>query len=73
MITKQFFESMQNLGLEEIDAEGKFDPSLHEAVMMEATDDEEADGKITAVFRKGYKLAGRVIRAAQVKVSNYSK
>lgn len=73
MVTKQFFEAMTNLGLEEIEADGKFDPALHEAVMMEGTDDESSDGKITAVFRKGYKLAGRVIRAAQVKVSNYTK
>ena len=73
MVTKQFFEAMTNLGLEEIEADGKFDPANHEAVMMEETDDEASDGKITAVFRKGYKLGGRVIRAAQVKVSNYTK
>ncbi|MEG1641630.1 MAG: nucleotide exchange factor GrpE [Synergistaceae bacterium] len=73
MVTKQFFGAMTTLGLEEISAEGAFDPSCHEAIMMQETDEEEKDGKIVDVFRKGYKLAGRVIRASQVRVGNYIK
>lgn len=71
MVIKQFFEVLGNLGLEEIKAEGKFDPSLHEAVMMETVREETEDGDILAVFRKGYTLAGRVLRAAQVKVGKF--
>lgn len=73
MVIKQFFEVMGSLGLAEIPAEGKFDPSLHEAVMMEPVEAEEQDGAILAVFRKGYTLAGKVLRAAQVKVGKYEK
>ena len=73
MVVKQFFEVLGSLGLEEIRAEGKFDPSLHEAVMTEAVKDEAEDGSVLAVFRKGYTLAGRVLRAAQVKVGKYEK
>lgn len=73
MVIRQFFEVLGNLGLEEIKADGKFDPSLHEAVMMEPVDEEEKDGLVLAVFRKGYMLAGRVLRAAQVKVGKYEK
>jgi len=68
MVEQQFMEVLNGLGLEEIPAEGKFDPSLHEAVMLEPVAEDEKDGEIMDVFRKGYKLAGRVLRAAQVKV-----
>lgn len=71
MVIKQFFEVLDSLGLEEIKAEGKFDPSLHEAVMTEAVKDEAEDRSVLAVFRKGYTLAGRVLRAAQVKVGKF--
>ncbi len=73
MVIKQFYEVLAGLGLEEIKADGKFDPSLHEAVMMEPVDEEEMDGTVLSVFRKGYSLAGRVLRAAQVKVGRYEK
>lgn len=73
MVTKQFFSSLEELGIEEISTEGDFNPAVHEAVAMEPTNEEANDGKIVTVFRKGYTLAGRVLRAAQVKVSNYEK
>lgn len=71
MVTKQFSETMQHLGLEQIPTEGKFDPALHEAVSLEHVDDKEKDGMIVGALRKGYKLAGRVIRAPQVRVGKY--
>ena len=73
MVTKQFMEVLESLGLEEISTEGKFDPAEHEAVMLEAVEDEARDGDIIAVFRKGYRLAGRVLRAAQVRVAKFEK
>lgn len=73
MVIKQFAESMYSLGLEAIDTEGPFDPALHEAVSMEPIDDESKDGHIIGTVRKGYKLAGRVIKAPQVRVGRYEK
>lgn len=73
MVAKQFMDVLTSLGLEEIPTEGKFDPAQHEAVMMETVDDEARDGDIIAVFRKGYRLAGRVLRAAQVRVAKFEK
>ncbi len=73
MVIKQFAESMYSLGLEAIDTEGPFDPALHEAVSMEPIDDESKDGHIIGTVRKGYKLAGRVIKAPQVRVGRYAK
>jgi molecular chaperone GrpE len=45
-----------------------FDPQVHEAVQQEISDD-HPDGKILEIFRKGYTIKGRLLRAAQVKVA----
>ena len=73
IVTKQFFEAMVSLGLEQIKTEGEYDPSLHEVVSTETVEDETKEGQIVTVIRKGYKLAGRVIRAAQVRIGKYEK
>ena len=73
MVAKQFMEAMSHLGLEQISTDGPFDPSVHEAVSMEPIEDEAKDGHVIGALRKGYKLAGRVIRAAQVRVGRYEK
>ena len=72
MVTKQFYKALENLGLESIETEGDFDPSVHEAVSMEPVDDESRDGCIIGTLRKGYRLAGRIIRAPQVRVGKYT-
>ena len=73
MITKQFYKALENLGLEYIETEGAFDPSVHEAVSMEPLGDKSKDGCIIGTLRKGYKLAGRIIRAPQVRVGKYTE
>lgn len=51
-------------GLERIEAHGRaFDPEEHEAVMREGDGD-----VVTEVMRTGYRLKGRVLRPAMVKV-----
>ncbi|MBR6214541.1 MAG: nucleotide exchange factor GrpE [Candidatus Methanomethylophilaceae archaeon] len=57
---------LENNGLKEIPAEGKFDPNFHEALM--AVEGEE-DDQIAEVFQKGYTLNGKVIRFTKVKVT----
>ncbi|MDO5114841.1 MAG: nucleotide exchange factor GrpE [Synergistaceae bacterium] len=71
MVIKQFSDGLCRLGLEFIPVEGKFDPALHEAVSMEAIDDESKDGHIIGALCRGYKLAGRVLKAPQVRVGRY--
>ena len=73
MVTKQFYKALENLGLESIETEGDFDPSVHEAVSMEPVDDESRDGCIIGTLRKGYRLAGRIIRTPQVRVGKYTE
>jgi molecular chaperone GrpE len=55
-------------GLERIEATGKpFDPEEHEAVMH--VDAEDGETGVIDVVRTGYRLKGRVLRPAMVKVA----
>lgn len=42
LVHRQLMDSLQKLGLSEIEAEGKFDPNVHEAVMQERPRDGRA-------------------------------
>jgi molecular chaperone GrpE len=55
-------------GLERIEAIGTFDPSLHEAMMVQPTDGVE-EGQIVQVLQSGWKLGDRVLRHARVIVA----
>jgi molecular chaperone GrpE len=58
---------LEKAGLERIDAfDAPFDPNEHEAVMQ---DDGEGEPYVGDVLRTGWKLKGRVVRPAMVKVS----
>ena len=59
---------LEKAGLERIEAHGKpFDPEEHEAVMHVESDDGEPG--VRDVVRAGYRLKGRVLRPAMVKVA----
>ncbi len=61
---------LEKSGLEEIEALGcEFDPNFHNAVMTEDSDEYESN-HVSCVLQKGYKLNGKVIRPAMVKVVN---
>jgi molecular chaperone GrpE len=61
--------TMQQFGIEEIDPAGEpFDPSLHEAISMQPSDDAEP-GSVLTVVQKGYSLNGRLLRPAMVIVA----
>ncbi|MEA1977651.1 MAG: nucleotide exchange factor GrpE [Chloroflexota bacterium] len=56
-------------GVELIDAEGeRFDPTFHEAVSFEDSDDYE-EGLIIDITQPGYKMGERVLRPAMVRVA----
>lgn len=72
-INKQLLSVLKSRGLEEIDPMGQaFDPREHEAIGMDTVESAEEDHKITQVLQKGYKLSGKIIRAAKVKIGNFS-
>ncbi len=69
MIFNKFVKTLENHGLEKIDAEGEeFDPMYHECVQSEKDDDVEKD-QIIEVYQEGYKLNDEVIRPSKVKVA----
>jgi molecular chaperone GrpE len=67
-IHRQLLQVLKHEGLREINAEGRFDPFLHEALMREEREGAE-DGEILEVFQKGYQLGSKTIRPARVKVA----
>lgn len=68
MVLRQTKETFAKMGVEEIDPLGQpFDAELHNAV-MQGSPEEGEPGTVCLVLQKGYKLAGRVIRHAMVKV-----
>lgn len=69
MTVKQFNNSLEKLGVEEVDATGEFDPNLHNAV-MHAEDENLGKNQIAEVFQKGYKKGSKVLRYSMVKVVN---
>ncbi|MBI2334785.1 nucleotide exchange factor GrpE [Candidatus Daviesbacteria bacterium] len=69
MAIKEFKQVLESEGLEEIPADGEFNPALHEAV-------DTRDGQnnmILEIVKKGYNLNGKVIRPAQVVVGRKSE
>lgn len=69
LVQRNLANVMDSEGVTKIEAEGQpFEPWGHEAVFYQETPDRE-EGIVTDVIRNGYKLRGRVIRAAQVVVS----
>lgn len=64
-----FNTTFEKLGLVEIDPLNEpFDPELHQAMTMQASDEVEPD-TVIAVMQKGYTLNGRLVRPAMVIVS----
>ena len=68
LVYRKFTDELRKLGLAEIEAEGKFDPNLHNAVLSEAVDGVEGE-TILAVLQKGYKMGDKILRHSMVKVS----
>lgn len=66
---KSFKDSLTKLNVEEIQADGEFDPNFHNAV-MHVEDEKLENNMIAEVFQKGYKRGEKVIRYTMVKVAN---
>ncbi len=62
-----FVGVLEGAGLERIETDGQpFDPTEHEAVLHE---DGDGEAIVAATMRSGYRLKGRVLRPAMVKVT----
>jgi len=72
LIERKLRSALEAHGVTPVEALGKpFDPWEHEAVLYEESPAHE-EGQVIAVLRPGYKLQGKVIRPAQVKVAKGS-
>jgi molecular chaperone GrpE len=69
LIHRRLLEVIRARGVEPFDSVGQvFDPAWHEAVATEPARG-RPEGEIVAELRRGYRLNGRLLRAAQVKVA----
>jgi molecular chaperone GrpE len=65
---RSFERALIDVGVKPIASVGAdFDPELHEAVDMAATNSEK-DGKIVAEYSRGYKFGDKLLRPARVQV-----
>ncbi len=65
----QILDFLKNQGVEEIKSVGeKFDPNFHEVIEEVEVKDKES-GIIIEEIQKGYKINGRLLRPAKVKIS----
>ena len=69
IIQVQIQRFLKDIGVEKVKAVGeKFDPHLHEAIEVDETSDGD-DGMVVLELKPGYKLNGRLLRPASVKIS----
>lgn len=76
MIYAGLKRAVADLGIAEINALGQnFDSNYHNAVNKTATKDKSKDGKVIAVYQKGYYLTktNKIIRYAMVEIGEYVK
>ena len=68
MIYDSFMETLGKLGVEQIAADGDFDPAFHQAVQQVQAEEGQESGQIASTFQKGYKIGNKVLRFAMVAV-----
>lgn len=68
MIYQSFMEALDKLGVEQIPAEGEFDPSMHQAVQQVPAGEGQESGMIASTFQKGYRIGDKILRFAMVAV-----
>ena len=70
MVLQSFYKVLENEGVEEINPVGQpFDASVAEAIMAMPAQDGEESGIVKQVYVKGYKKGEKVLRYAQVIVT----
>ena len=67
LVHRALRDALEREGLVEIDADGAFDPHVHEALLTQPSD--EPEGMVIEVVEKGYRVGDRVLRPARVVVS----
>ena len=69
LVARKFTKVLSDTGVEPVNpVDERFDPNLHEALMMTPTDDPEQDELVSHVVLIGYRLGDRLLRPARVTV-----
>ena len=70
LVINQFVRELKNNEVQIIETVGKkFDPKIHEALLVTDTDDPEQDNLILQELEQGYLFKEKLIKAAKVKVA----
>ena len=68
LVHRSLLGLVERHGLSEIEAEGAFDPHVHEALLAQPGEGAE-QGAVLQVLQKGYRLGDKVLRPARVIVA----
>ena len=72
LVARKFSKAFADAGVEAVNPTGeRFDPTLHDALMMTPTEDPELDELVSQVVLAGYRLGERLLRPARVTVYRY--
>jgi molecular chaperone GrpE len=72
LIRENLLKKLEAMGVERLSLDGQpFDPAVAEAADMQLTTLPEDDQRILSVVRAGYRMKGRIIRPARVRVAKY--
>lgn len=72
LVERKLLRALEAAGLETVDARGqRFDPEVHEALMMTPTEKAEEDETVGEVFQAGYRFRGVLLRPARVQVRQH--
>lgn len=72
LILRNLAKALEEHGVTRIDArEARFDPELHQGVLMAEAESPEEDGTVSRVFSEGYMLGDLLVRPAQVEVRSW--
>jgi molecular chaperone GrpE len=73
VVRDEFERALTRCGLERIESVGRpFDPREHDALAVVEVTDPERDGTVFDEIERGYRMAGKVLRAPKVRVARFS-
>lgn len=73
LVLRDALKMMESYNVSAVEAEGQpFDPSCHEAVMMEERED-LPDETVSMEFKKGYRIGDKLLRPSMVRVARQPK
>jgi molecular chaperone GrpE len=68
LVERSLRKALEKEGLVEIEADGSFDPHVHEAMLTQAREGAES-GTVVEVLQRGYRVGDKVVRPARVIVA----